>query len=296
MELRHLRYFAAAAELGHFGRAAERLNIVQPALSKQIRELEEELGVALFERLPRGVRLTPAGHAFAEEVVALLARVPAAAERARQVASGRVGRLRIGFVDTAIYPPPVPRMIDRFRRAFPEVRVELVQQTSLRQGEMLGRGELDLSFAYHAPEGLAGLEKRLVLSERVVLAAPSSHRVAGLKSVRLSDLKDESFVWIPRDLSPPYHDLVFAACRKAGFAPKVVQEGRSDGALLGLVAGGAGLSFSLSSTRHRCPRAVVLIPIADRMPVIRLQALWLRYNDNPALPGFLAAAGLAAKR
>lgn len=287
MELRHLRSFVAAAELEHFGRAAERLHIVQPALSRQIRELEEEIGAPLFTRLKRGVRLTSAGRALREEARQVLGQLDDSLARVRAVASGREGLLRIGFVDTAVYSPALPKLFDRFRRRHPGVRLELLQRTSLAQAELLRRGEIDLAFVYNPPERLGALEARPLWREHILLAVPARHPLAKRRSVRLADLRDEAFVWIPRDLSPAYYDLVFRNCAAAGFRPNIVQEGGTDSAIMSLVAAGAGLSFCLESSRHHRPAGVALVPIRDLKAHVQLAAVWRTDRDNPALPLFV---------
>lgn len=288
MELRHLRSFVAAAELEHFGRAAERLHIVQPALSRQIRELEDEIGAPLFSRLKRGVRLTAAGRVLRDEARQLLARLDDALARTRAIASGREGLLRVGFVDTAVYSPALPKLFDQFRRRHPGVRLELLQRTSLAQAELLRRGEIDLAFVYHHPERLGALAVRPLWRERILLAVPARHRLAKRRSVRLTELREESFVWIPRDLSPAYYDLVFRGCAAAGFRPNIVQEGGTDSAIMSLVAAGAGLSFCLESSRHHRPAGVALVPIRDLKAYVQLDAVWRTDRDNPALPLFVA--------
>ena len=287
MELRHLRYFVVTGELEHFGQAAERLNIVQPALSKQIRELEEEVGTLLFERLPRGVRLTAAGREFLAHARDILSKVPIATERARRVAEGNEGVLRLGFVDTAIYHPKLPRLIAAFRRLRPGVHLELVQQTSREQGELLAQGKLDVACVYHRPLQVSEIEAERLVTERVMLVTPADHPYARRRFVTVADLKDQPFVWIPRVLSPPYYDLIYEACRARGFQLRVVQEGGSDRALLGLVAAGAGLTFTLSSARSHKPQSVAMLPIRDLGQTLKLEAVWRRDSSNPALPHFV---------
>lgn len=287
MELRHLRYFVAAAQQEHFGRAAARLAIVQPALSRQIGELEEELGVALFERRARGVRLTAAGRAFLAEAEALLAQAGRAADRARDVGAGREGRLRIGFVDTAAYGPVLSRIFNSFRRHHPDVRLELAADPSLRQGELLREGALDLAFVYHLPPQVSTLATQQVREDRVVLAVPRAHALARRRHVRLAEVRDEAFVWIPRTLSPAYHERVFAACREQGFEPRVVQEGLTDQAILSLVALGAGLSFCLDAAAHQRPAEVELVRVLDLDIRVALTAAWRTDNANPALERLL---------
>ena len=296
MELRHLRYFVTAARLQHFGRAAARLSIVQPALSKQIRELEEELGTGLFERLPRGVRLTAAGQSFLRDAEALLRDAELAGRRARDAGAGRTGQLRVGFVDTAIYHPVLPRIIQEFRHEFPAVQLELVQQPSIVQGELLRSGSLNVGFVFHPPSDLATLATHPVLSEPIVLAVPRSHRLARARQVKLAELKDEAFVWIPRAVSPNFHDGIFAVCARHGFTPRVVQEGQTDLTILSLVAAGVGLSFCVASARARKPRDVALVKVTDLRMTVRLAAIWRTDDPNPALAHFIAVVRRCARR
>lgn len=287
MELRHLRSFAVTAELEHFGRAATRLGIVQPALSKQMRELEAFLGTPLFTRLPRGVRLTTAGRAFLDDTQKLLRSVELAAERARAVGRGQAGHLRIGFVDTALYHSELPRLFERFRHLHPGVQLELLQHPSRIQGEMLRQGELDVAFLFHRPAQFPALATRGLAREAILLAVPRRHRLARRRTVGLGELRDEAFVWIPRALSPPFHEAVFAACQRCGFTPHIVQEGETDLTILSLVAAGVGLSFCVASAAHRKPREVALIPISNLGLTMHLEAAWRTDHTNPALPHFL---------
>jgi DNA-binding transcriptional LysR family regulator len=288
MEFRHLRSFVAAAQLEHFGRAAARLAIVQPALSKHIRELEDELGTPLFIRLPRGVRLTEAGRFFLHESDALLAQAKLSAQGARDIGAGRAGRLRLGYVDTALYQPAIPQFLQGFRQRWPAIRLELSQHPSQAQAELLRTGAIDLGFVYHLPVDLPTLSSRRLLSEKVVLAVPVSHPLAARRSVKLAALRDEDFVWIPRHLSPPFFDAVFAACHRQDFEPRILQEGQTDLAILSLVAAGVGLSFCLASAERRKPSDVVLLPVTQLDLTMHLSVIWRTDHTNPALPHFLA--------
>jgi DNA-binding transcriptional LysR family regulator len=288
MEMRHLRYFVAAAHLEHFGKAAARLSIVQPALSRQIGELEAELGVILFERLPRGVRLTAAGRVFLSEAESLLAHAGHATQRARDTASGRSGRLRIGFVDTAVYAPTLPRLFHAFRRRHPAVRLALASHPSLRQGELLREGALDLALVYHEPVAVRSLATRRLATEKIVLAIPATNPLARRRRVSLAEIAGKDLVWIPRTLSPIYYDRIFTACREKGFEPRIVQEASTDQAILSLVALGVGLSFCVASAAHHRPAGVVLRPIADLDFAVHLTAAWRTINSNPSLELFLS--------
>jgi DNA-binding transcriptional LysR family regulator len=198
VELRHLRYFVVVGEEEHFGRAADRLHVVQPALTRQVRQLEEELGYALFERLKRGVRLTEAGKSFLEEARRLLSDLERGIERTRLVAQGKVGRLLVGFADTATYSGELASILRDFRAKWPDVRLELFPSSSVTAGEQLRDRDVDVAFVYLLPANLCELKTHKISGDRWVLALPQAHRLVKSKRVRLGDLKGEPFVWLLR--------------------------------------------------------------------------------------------------
>jgi len=240
VELRHLRYFVAVGEEEHFGRAAERLHVVQPALTRQIRQLEEEMECALFERLPRGVRLTEAGKSFLEEARRLLVDLGRSVDRTRLIDQGKVGRLRVAFSDTATYSGELPSILHNFRARWPDVRLELFPSSSVVAGEQLRRQEVDVAFVYVAPTDLRELKTHTISVERWVLALPRAHPLVKRRRVKLGDLKREPFVWFPRPVAPPLHDRVLAACHAAGLTLNIVQEVNNPTTMLSLVASGIG--------------------------------------------------------
>src|SRR6202011_3065376 len=197
MELRHLRYFVAVGEEQHYGRAALRLRVVQPALSRQIQDLEEEVGFKLFERLPRGVKLSPAGKLFMEDARRILQQVSEAAARAARVARGQSGPLRVGFTENASWRGIVPDSFRRFRERQPDAELQLTPATSLEQIEALRSGQLDAGFVFNMPKIDAELDHLPVAMQHVELAVPKGHARARMKNVRLRDLVDASFVWLP---------------------------------------------------------------------------------------------------
>src|SRR5262249_12733870 len=224
VELRHLRYFVAVGEEEHFGRAAERLHVVQPALTRQVRQLEEEIGCALFERLKRGVRLTEAGKSFLHEAGRLLAELGHSVDRTRLVAQGKVGRLRVGFADTATYSGKLPSILRDFRARWPDVQLELFPSSSVATGEQLREREGDVAFVYMLPTNLRELKSHRISVERYVLALPQTHPLVKRKQVRLRDLEREPFVWFPRAVAPLIYDRVLSTCHAAGVTLNIVQE------------------------------------------------------------------------
>src|SRR5689334_24125331 len=172
MELRHLRYFVAVGEEQHFGRASRRLRVAQPALSRQIQDLEEEIGFKLFERLPRGVKLNPAGKLFLEDARRILQEISDAAARAARVAHGRSGTLRVGFTENASWRGIVPDSFRRFRERQPDAELQLTPATSLEQIEALRSGRLDAGYVFNMPKTDAELDHFPVAMQHVELAVP----------------------------------------------------------------------------------------------------------------------------
>ena len=271
----------------HFGRAAERLHVVQPALTRQVRQLEEEIGCALFERLKRGVRLTEAGKSFLEEARRLLADLGRSVDRTQLVAQGKVGRLRVGFSDTATYSGELPSILRNFRARWPDVRLELFPSSSVIAGEQLRRQEVDVAFVYMAPTDLHELKTHTISVERWMLALPQAHPLVKSKRVKLVELKREPFVWFPRPVAPPLYDRVLAACHAAGLTLNIVQEVNNPTTILSLVAGGIGVSFTIASAEKMKPDSVVLRKVDDLRVTTELSAIWRGDNKAPALQKFI---------
>src|SRR6185436_8857205 len=204
MELRHLRYFVAVGEEQHYGRAARRLHVAQPALSRQVQDLESEIGFQLFDRLPRGVRLSAAGRSFLADARLILQQVSEATLRAERVARGLAGTLRVGFTESASWHGVVPDSFRQFRLGQPDAELQLSPLSSLDQLHALRSGRLDAGFIFNMqtdPE----LDQLKVASQQLMLAAPKGHPLTRLKRLRLRDLTDAEFVWFPRRQSPAYY-------------------------------------------------------------------------------------------
>src|SRR3954453_15892050 len=203
MELRHLRYFVAVAEELHFGRAARRLQLAQPPLSRQIQGLEQELGVRLLERTKRHVELTPAGKVFLEHARKLLTEADHAVAAARRAARGEIGRLAIGFVGAATYSA-LPELLRVFHTRFPDVELVLYEMTSAHQHDALREGRIEVGFVRPAiPDDT--LARRVARGEPLVAALPAGHRLARRdEPIPLSDLAGEPFILFPRDPRPSF--------------------------------------------------------------------------------------------
>lgn len=241
MELRHLKYFIAVAEELHFGRAARRLHMAQPPLSTQIRQLEEELGVALFHRANRRVTLTNAGEVFLEEARSIMQRVDAGVHLARRADGGHAGTLSIGYVDEAVHFV-LPPLLEEFRRLYPEVTVRLQEMHSSEQEAALECRRVDFTFGYTRPAS-EEMGVRAVLSGDVVLAMPATHPLARRRGIDLAMFADEPFIFPVRESSPHLHDLLMSLCHEAGVVPQIAHRAEHIYSVMGLVRCGAGVSL-----------------------------------------------------
>jgi DNA-binding transcriptional LysR family regulator len=290
MELRHLRYFIAVAEELNFGRAAERLRIAQPPLSRQIRDLEREIGVPLFERVPRGVELTPAGSAFLPEARLTLAQAERAQRSAQRAARGETGRLRVGFVEAATHSGILPDVLSFFHAHMPSIGLSLFELDQLHQAEAFQDGRIDLGILHSPPlDADRWLRVEKIYTERVVLAVPKSHRLGGRSRFTLGNLAEESFVLFPRHVEPAMYDDIIAGCRAAGFSPRIVQEANGWHTLASLVGAGVGLGFVPRSITEFQQHGVVYRPMRDLAAEMTLSAVWKRAERSPVRERFVTA-------
>ena len=286
MELRQLRYFVTVAEELHFGKAAERLQITQPALSKQIRVLETELETELFIRTKRTVKLTKAGEVFFIQARQLLQQSEEAIKLTKRTALGEVGRLTIGFTATATYTV-LPELIRRFRSRYPQVEVEMLEISTEAQVTAINKGEIDLGFL-HPPIDSRGLELYPLLSEEFVAVLPKNHPLTAKESLSLVDLKQESFILHPRTEGPFLYDGFLKLCRQAGFEPQIVQEVNSHQSRICLVAAGMGITFIPAGLQKAIAQDLVCIPMSDLPSKLELAAVWRSLDISPVLQKFVA--------
>lgn len=289
MELRHLRYFAVVAEELNFRRAAARLHVAQPSLSAQIRALETDIGVRLLERTTRRVELTAAGEVFQRDVRRLLALTDDAVAQARRADRGEVGRLRVGFVGSATYEL-LPRVAAAFRAECPDVALELHgEMFTPGQVRALLAGELDVAFL-RPPVDEPDLTVRVLRREPLVALLPAGHRLAGLAEVPLSELADEPFVTYPSHWRSVVHDAVVAACRTAGFGPRVALETDGTSSLVSFVAAGTGVAVVPAAVRHLQVTGAVVRPLTGTDAAVDLALVWRGADRTPALARFVATA------
>jgi len=289
VELRHLRSFVVLAEELHFGRAAVRLHLAQPALTKQMQTLERLLAVRLLDRSSRRVALTDAGRAFLSEARLTLEHADRSVEVARRSARGEIGLLRVGFSPSA--PNGVfPHIIRTFEAVAPGVALELVEAWSGEQGEAVVNGRLDFGFAQQGATTNPLLASEVLQEDPLIAVVPEGHRLGNRSAIALGDLASDRFVSFPRSLAPAYFDELIGLCRAHGFSPNIVQEAKGVDATLGLVAAGLGVALlpgSVVSLRRDHVRFVML---AGESTVIRTYIVWRRDDDRPVVRRFLEVA------
>lgn len=285
MELRHLRSFAALAEECHFGRAAARLHIAQPALSQQLQQLERELGLRLVDRTSRRVELTEAGRLLERRAHEVLAAVERTTDELALLAQGRLGKVVVGLVGTATYDV-LPRLAQEARRHLPDVDLELrgeVLAPRLRQDLVDGALDLAVLRPDHEDEAL-GLVVETLRTEPLVALLPATHALADAPAVPLAALAGETFVVHPSGARSSIHERVLAACDRAGFRPRELREVAETSTLAVLVAAGAGVALvpaSVQALRLDGAAAVALEPGPDGVETIDL-ALAHRSDAGPA--------------
>src|SRR5271170_2101597 len=266
MELRQIRSFLSIAETLHFGRTAELIHLSQPALSLQIRALEEDVGVRLFERNRRTTTLTAAGVAFRNDAAAALSQLEQAIRRARLAASGKRGLLRIGFVSTA-GSEIVPNIVRQFRESNAEVEFSLRNILTAEQVEMLVTGTLDIGFLRLPIGEHSALDVVTVHREPLVLVVPSSHKLAKRKRVRLREVAGQDFVMYERTYAPGFHDSIVGILRDAGIVPNVSQTAGEIPTLISLVASRMGITILPASAVKHSVASVVACEILDTIPM-----------------------------
>lgn len=276
MELRHLRYFVAVAEELSFTRAADRLHIGQPPLSQQVQALEEEIGAKLFDRSRRTIRLTEAGRVFLDDAHQVLALAASAAETARRIEKGEIGQLKIGFTKSTAFTPIFPRIINTYRKQYPNVKLVLLEMSTMRQLAALSDYTIDLGFLRPPETDIPPNFVHTTLQDHPLsVVLPANHRLADAARISVEDLRDEAFVMFPRDEGTTLNPQIYRLCAEAGFVPKIAMEAREAATITGLVAAGCGVSIlpdlfgsmGIKDVRFRlieAPEAVTKLVLAGR--------------------------------
>ncbi|MBX6764047.1 MAG: LysR family transcriptional regulator [Rubrobacteraceae bacterium] len=288
MELRHLQYFVAVAEEMSISRAAQRLHMAQPPLSNQIKQLESELGVLLFERTSRGVRLTEAGEMLLEEARRFFIQLDQAVRVVQRVGHGEVGRLALGFVPSASNEI-LPEILHSFRELYPGVELFLSEMKPDQIVQQLHEGKIDAGFLYLPLED-PSLSIERVSREPLVLALPERHPLAPEPEVDLREVAHEPFILPMRyRLMPGLHGQVTEACRRAGFVPNAVQKDVwLMQTIVGLVAGGLGVALVPASVQNLSRKGVLYKRVSGLSPSVELGFVWPPARSSPVLEAFLA--------
>ncbi|MDB5874473.1 MAG: LysR family transcriptional regulator [Ramlibacter sp.] len=293
VELRLWRQFIAVAEELHFGRAALRLHMTQPPLTQAIANLEQQLGVRLFDRTKRSVQLTTAGHALLPEARELLARAQALPAHARAAAHGEVGRLRLAFVSTVGFGL-LPQWVQAFRALYPQVELDLIEATGDVQLPALERGDIDAGFMLHSPGFVPdGLQHLRIAREALVVALPEQHALAAARSLSFSAVLQQPLVMFPRRILPSLHDAVFGMYHAAGRTPHIAQEAIQMQTIVNLVSAGLGMAWVPDSVRQFQRPGVVYRQVAGKqaqqVPGCETSLVW-NAAANPTLERFVEFA------
>jgi DNA-binding transcriptional LysR family regulator len=293
MELRHLRYFVAVAEELHFRRAAERLHVAQPAVSEQIRKLEQELGVRLFDRTQRSVALTPSGVAMLREARLVLRRAESAVQAATEAACHAVARLQVGYVPDVL-PAIVPRALRLLAREAPSVDVDLRSGFALTLLDEVRVGELDVAIV-GLPAPTSGLRATTIDEQRAMAVLPGGHPAAAAPNVDLGRLAPERLVVLGREVNPAFHGAIVALCRAAGIAPALREIGVPcvEEVLLAVAAGhGMAVLPEAVADRHAMP-GVRLVPLGDATAAFHVAMVTRPDADHFATHAFVRAIARA---
>ncbi len=288
MELRHLRYFVMAAEEGNISRASSRLNVSQPAVSRQIRDLEEELGVSLFERRSHGLSLTDAGHTALTHTREILRQANALTEAMVPFAEGgKKTSLRVGYISTAL-PGFLAEGLRRFNQDHNRICVEIHEMTPKEQERALHEGEIDLALLGHAcPELKKRYRTEPIAKVKMAVALPDDHPLADRKAIDLEELANETFLSLDEKHFPGRPELMKSMFERAGISPRVTLKADSLTALLGQVGGGAGVALVPADVNVLPHARVVFAKLKRPQATLISSAVWRKDGETPELAKFL---------
>jgi len=286
MELRHLRYFTAVVQWKSYREASRQIYVAQPAISQTVADLEEELGLKLFERTKRTVQLTPEGEVFYAEAIRTLAQAEVAVNTARRAAKGEIGKLSIGFLGSATCAF-LPGLVRDYKARYPGVKLSLQELTPMQQEAAFERGLIDLGFTRKlTSEQLKTFASVCLYSDPLIAVLPRSRQVKA-KRVRTSDLSNDSFVLFHREGSPILFDTITAVCNDAGFAPRVENEPDMMQTVLSLVEAEQGVSIVPACVRNLRSDGVRFFRLQPDRVRVELVAVWKKENPSLVLRAFL---------
>ncbi|MGY0036572.1 LysR substrate-binding domain-containing protein [Pedobacter sp. NJ-S-72] len=268
MDLRHLNYFLILAEELHFGRAAERLHISQPPLSRMIQQIENDLGVLLFERTKRSVILTPAGLDFLQDAKQMILQMQTVKKRLAIYGQGETGTLRIGYVG-AVMHSKLPSLLAEFTKTLPHISLQFEELPNHNLVYELNNGTLDAAFVrtWLHPEKL---EEKLILSEPFAVVIPINHSLSNEKSISIKELINEKFITFTRECGPTIFDSFLVMCSNAGFTPQISHHASQLNSVLKLVESGFGISLLPEQVEQGYALNLKFIPIEDVQETVPL--------------------------
>jgi len=287
MELTHLRYFVAVAEELHFGRAAAKLHIAQPALSQQIKRLEDELDTKLFNRTSRRVELSTAGKIFLNKAYVIIEQSDEAFAAIKSLGKGQSGYLSVAFNEPAINTF-LPKAIAKFMNKYPDVQLSLKEVGIIEQFKAFDEKRLDLGFMRPYGHDTSAFSKRLVLREKYVLVLPANHKLCVNSSLTLDMIGDEALILFSRATHPQLRKRFDECFQLSNFKPNIIQELSSKRTTLALVETGIALAFVPESSMLHSPSGVEFRELDSNLPAVEIFALWRSENDSPLIKNFLA--------
>jgi DNA-binding transcriptional LysR family regulator len=287
MDIRLLRYFVTVAEQRHFGKAADLLNMAQPPLSQQIRLLEDELAVKLFDRSSRPIELTAAGRTLLREARQILSQIKRAETLTRRAGKSEAGNFRIGITGSAALEFAAP-VIAICNDRFPEVQLSLLELSSPAQMSALEKGSIQIGFV-RPPVISEEISSRLVHQEPFLIALPERHPLAHTTGLRLRDLNGTPLVVFDSAEAPGFRELILHVCHASGYTPTSMQDGHQMTTMLCLVASGLGAALVPQSARQLALEGIVFKPVLEEAPMVDLYAIWLKNGHNPLVHDLLAA-------
>lgn len=286
MELRHLRYFVSVAEALSFTKAAERLRTAQPSLTRQIKNLEDELGVRLLDRTKQKVTLTDEGRSFLADAKRLLALAAETVESVRRLHTGEVRALNVGYVSNLFYDL-LPKTLETFHQTFPTIAVNLFDLSCGEQFRALEEGKLDLGFVgLHEPIARRGLEFRKIASYNCVVALPKQNPLTRQTIVELKALAPMFFIGMSETSYPGYRDWLIRTCERSAFIPKILQDVDLERKMIHAVASGLGVAIVPEQLKRLEHENVVFRPLN---PVIMTEGCvaWRNQNPSSALQAYI---------